>query len=46
MAKGGNTLWIFHWAQELMNNFYINNLSKMPVESPHYLNSASNPHKY
>ena len=34
------------WAQELMNNFYINNLSKMPVESPHYLNSVSNPHKY
>lgn len=34
------------WAQELMNNFYINNISKMPVESPHYLNSASNPNRY
>lgn len=34
------------WAQELMNNFYINNISKMPVESPKYLNSASNPNRY
>ena len=34
------------WAQELMNHFYIDNLSKMPVESPHYLNSALNPNKY
>ena len=34
------------WAQELMNNFYINNISEMPVESPHYLDSASNPNKY
>ena len=34
------------WAQELMNNFYISNIAKMPVESPHYLNSAFNPNKY
>ena len=34
------------WAQELMNNFYIDNLWMMPVESPHYLDSASNPNKY
>lgn len=34
------------WAQELMNNFYINNLSEMPVESSKYLNSASNPNRY
>lgn len=34
------------WAQELMNNFYVQNLSKMPVESAGYLNSASNPHRY
>lgn len=34
------------WAQELMNNFYINHLSEMPVESPHWLNSKANPSIY
>lgn len=34
------------WAQELMNYFYTSHLSEMPVESPHYLNSSSNPNKY
>lgn len=34
------------WAQELMNNFYVQHLSEMPVESSAYLNSMSNPNKY
>lgn len=34
------------WAEELMNNFYVDNIGSMPIDSPDYLNSASNPHKY
>lgn len=34
------------WAQELMNNFYVNHLSEMPVDSPTYLNSLQNPNLY
>ena len=34
------------WAQELMNNFYVNHLSEMPVDSPAYLNSLQNPNLY
>ncbi len=34
------------WAQELMNNFYVNNLHKMPVDSEKYLNSKNNPNIY
>ena len=34
------------WAEELMNNFYVDNIGKMPIDSPAYLKSASNPHKY
>lgn len=34
------------WAQELMNHFYVNNLKKLPVDSPSYLNSSSNPNIY
>lgn len=34
------------WAQELMNNFYISHLDMMPVDSPDYLQSASNPNLY
>ena len=34
------------WAEELMNNFYVDNIGKMPIDSPVYLKSASNPHKY
>ena len=34
------------WAEELMNNFYVDNIGNMPIDSPVYLKSASNPHKY
>lgn len=30
------------WAQELMNHFYVNHLSEMPIDSPSYLNSSKN----
>ena len=34
------------WAQSLMNKFYVNNLNKMPIDSPNYLNSKNNPNLY
>lgn len=34
------------WAQELMNHFYVNHLSEMPINSPNYLNSSKNPNLY
>ncbi len=34
------------WAQELMNTFYVNNLSQMPIDSASYLDSRSNPTLY
>lgn len=34
------------WAQELMNSFYIGHLDRMPVDSPEYLKSGSNPNIY
>lgn len=34
------------WAEKLMNNFYVNNLYQMPIDSRYYLNSSSNPNKY
>lgn len=34
------------WAQSLMNNFYVNNLSKLPIDSPNYLDSKNNPNLY
>ncbi len=34
------------WAQELMNHFYVEHIGEMPIDSPHYLNSAQNPNKY
>lgn len=34
------------WAEQLMNNFYVNNLSKMPIDNIDYLKSAQNPHIY
>ena len=34
------------WAQELMNNFYVQHISEMPIDSPSYLNSSQNPNKY
>lgn len=34
------------WAQNLMNNFYVSNLEKFPIDSPKYLNTATNPNLY
>ena len=34
------------WAQELMNNFYVQHIAEMPIDSPAYLNSAQNPNRY
>ena len=34
------------WAQELINNFYLNHMGEMPLDSPSYLNSSKNPNKY
>lgn len=34
------------WAEQLMNNFYVNNIDKMPVNSINYLNSSKNPNIY
>lgn len=34
------------WAEELMNHFYVNNIKELPIDSPTYLNSESNPNKY
>lgn len=34
------------WAEKLMNNFYVDNLHQMPIDSPSYLNSAENPYQY
>ncbi len=34
------------WAEKLMNNFYVQNLSKFPIDSSTYLNSKNNPNRY
>ena len=34
------------WAESLMNNFYVDNLDKLPVDSASYLGSMQNPNKY
>lgn len=34
------------WAEKLMNNFYVDNIHKMPIDSPKYLNSSQNPNRY
>ena len=34
------------WAQELMNHFYVEHLSDMPIDSPSYLDSKKNPNLY
>ena len=34
------------WAQQLMNNFYVNNLHKFPIDSASYLDSKNNPTLY
>lgn len=34
------------WAQSITNKFYVQNLSKLPIDSPSYLNSTQNPYIY
>lgn len=34
------------WAEQLMNNFYIQNISQFPIDSYSYLDSRNNPHRY
>lgn len=34
------------WAEQLMNNFYVQNLSQFPIDSYKYLDSRNNPHRY
>lgn len=34
------------WARDLMSNFYVNNLKKLPIDTPEYLNSTKNPNLY
>lgn len=34
------------WAQELMNRFYVEHITEMPIDSPSYLKSEQNPNKY
>lgn len=34
------------WAEELMNNFYVDNISRMPVDGTGWLDSANNPNRY
>ena len=47
MGYGHNSSFTYGpWAEELMNNFYVDNISRMPIDSPVYLDSYSNSHKY
>ncbi|MDY3267410.1 MAG: hypothetical protein SOX26_07835 [Phocaeicola sp.] len=47
MGYGHNSSFTYGpWAEQLMNKFYIDNLSRMPIDSKEYLNSSSNPNKY
>ncbi len=47
MGYGHNSSFTYGpWAEELMNNFYVQNLSQFPIDSPAYLNSKNNPNKY
>lgn len=34
------------WAEELMNNFYVDNIGRMPVDGAGWLNSSNNPERY
>ena len=34
------------WAQELMNHFYVEHISEMPIDKPDYLNTKENPYLY
>ena len=47
MGYGHNSAFTYGpWAEQLMNHFFVNNLSEMPIDSKSYLNSSSNPNKY
>ena len=47
MGYGHNSSFTFGpWAEKLMNNFYVNNIQDMPIDSKNYLNSTQNPHRY
>lgn len=47
MGYGHNSSFTYGpWAERLMNNFYVQNISKMPIDSPDYLKSKLNPNKY
>lgn len=47
MGYGHNSSFTYGpWAEELMNNFYVQHLSQFPVDSPAYLNSKNNPNRY
>lgn len=47
MGYGHNSSFTYGpWAEELMNNFYVQNISNFPIDSPDYLNSKTNPNRY
>lgn len=47
MGYGHNSSFTYGpWAEQLMNNFYVNNIKDFPIGSSSYLDSANNPHKY
>ena len=47
MGYGHNSSFTYGpWAEKLMNNFYVNNIQDMPIDSKNYLNSSQNPHRY
>lgn len=47
MGYGHNSSFTYGpWAEQLMNNFYVNNIQQMPIDSPNYLNSSQNPYQY
>lgn len=47
MGYGHNSSFTYGpWAEELMNNFYVDNIRDFPIGSSEYLDSANNPHRY
>lgn len=47
MGYGHNSSFTYGpWAENLMNNFYIQNIQNFPIDSPAYLNSKNNPNRY
>ena len=47
MGYGHNSAFTYGpWAEQLMNNFFVNNLSEMPIDSANYLDSKNNPNRY